>query len=270
MDDLAIGSAVRDLYAGGADGWATGAELVYLPLARALVDTSPDSFDDQVVLDAGAGTGAGTRALRAVGARPVAIDFVYEMLARDRANRPPAAVADLLYVPLRSDAVDAAIAPFVLNHLVDPLAALRELARVVRPGGVVLASTFSEKDRPPVKDLIDGVAARHGWSAPASYAWIKEKAMPLLAGRDEMARAASDAGLTDLSVIEEPIDVGVRAPEDLVRYRFGQGHLVGFLAGLSDAERASVFDEAVAAVRASHDGSAMAPTCVFLAARAAA
>ena len=40
-------------------------------------------------------------------------------------------------LPLESGSVDAAFANMVLHHAEDPAAMLREMARVVRPGGVV-------------------------------------------------------------------------------------------------------------------------------------
>jgi len=40
-------------------------------------------------------------------------------------------------MPLIDDSVDAAVATMVLHHATDPAAMLREMARVVRPGGTV-------------------------------------------------------------------------------------------------------------------------------------
>lgn len=46
---------------------------------------------------------------------------------------------DLYALPLDDDSVDIAHAHQVLQHLGDPVGALREMARVVRPGGIVAA-----------------------------------------------------------------------------------------------------------------------------------
>ena len=53
-------ATVGDLYEHGEDAWANGAELVYRPLAEALVATSPADLSGRSALDAGAGTGRGT------------------------------------------------------------------------------------------------------------------------------------------------------------------------------------------------------------------
>ncbi|MFC9265265.1 class I SAM-dependent methyltransferase [Streptomyces hydrogenans] len=97
------------------------------------------------VLDAGCGTGRALPPLRtAVGASGTVIgaDLTPEMLAEAvRAGRlgPEGATALLLAdvggLPLRDDGLDAVFGAGLVSHLADPVADLRELARVVRPGG---------------------------------------------------------------------------------------------------------------------------------------
>ncbi|WP_069812212.1 class I SAM-dependent methyltransferase [Streptomyces sp. TP-A0874] len=94
------------------------------------------------VLDAGCGTGRALPALRsAVGPRGtvLGIDLTPEMLEQaSRAGRHGSghlAVADVARLPLRSASLDAVFAAGLISHLPDPGANLRELARVVRPGG---------------------------------------------------------------------------------------------------------------------------------------
>ena len=100
------------------------------------------------MLDAGAGTGAASRALAAQPARPIAMDLSFGMLAWDAA-RPPGAVADIRALPLAAQSVDDAVAAFVLNHLTDSDAGLAELARVTCPGGGVLAAVSSTTSGDP-------------------------------------------------------------------------------------------------------------------------
>jgi len=258
-----------DLYHRAAAGWSAGAELVYQPLAHALVAVSPMPLADRCILDLGAGTGAGSRALQAVGAIPIAVDLALAMLRHDRALRPPAVVADVRRLPFAAGAADGALAPFVLNHVDQPVLVLGEVARGVRPGGVVLASTFSDADRPPVKELVDAVAIQHGWTPPPSYVWLKDHALDLLGSAGRMADAATAAGLVDVTVTEGPVEVGVSSVRDLVAFRLGMAHLSDFLASRSEDDRAALVAEAEAAVAQRHDGSDLAPSVVFLAARVA-
>jgi demethylmenaquinone methyltransferase / 2-methoxy-6-polyprenyl-1,4-benzoquinol methylase len=101
------------------------------------------------VPDAGAATGAASRALAAQPARPIAMDLSFGMLAWDAAARPPGAVADIRALPLAAQSVDDAVAAFVLNHLTDSDAGLAELARVTCPGGGVLAAVSSTTSGDP-------------------------------------------------------------------------------------------------------------------------
>lgn len=98
------------------------------------------------LLDAGCGGGSITIGLaEAVAPGPViGLDLEPERLveAQQRAHRHGVGnatfvVGDLYTVPFADAAFDAAFAHHVLQHLRDPGRALRELRRVLRPGGVV-------------------------------------------------------------------------------------------------------------------------------------
>ncbi|MFJ1812418.1 MULTISPECIES: class I SAM-dependent methyltransferase [unclassified Streptomyces] len=96
------------------------------------------------VLDAGCGTGRALTPLRAaVGPSGVVVgaDLTPAMLAaavragRDRAGR--LMLADVTALPFRSASLDAVLGAGLIAHLPRPEENLRELARVVRPGGTL-------------------------------------------------------------------------------------------------------------------------------------
>ncbi|MEU2508255.1 methyltransferase domain-containing protein [Streptomyces sp. NPDC007863] len=97
------------------------------------------------VLDAGCGTGRALPPLRAaVGPSGTVLgaDLTPEMLAEavQSGRRGPEGASALLLadvgrLPLRDGALDAVFGAGLVSHLADPVAGLRELARVVRPGG---------------------------------------------------------------------------------------------------------------------------------------
>ncbi|MFI5688758.1 class I SAM-dependent methyltransferase [Streptomyces sp. NPDC051636] len=96
------------------------------------------------VLDAGCGTGRALPPLRAaVGPSGVVIgvDLTPAMLraavraGRDREGR--LLLADVAALPLRSRSLDAVFGAGLIAHLPHPAENLRELARVVRPGGTL-------------------------------------------------------------------------------------------------------------------------------------
>ena len=243
-----------DHYAASGTRWALGAELVYRPIAAALVATSPHRLSGHIVLDAGAGTGAASAALRRCGAQVVATDLSPAMLAWQRAARPPCAAADIRALPLPLDTVDDSVAAFVLNHLGDPGTGLAELARVTRPGGAILAAVFANDSRSDARDRIDAAAVAAGWQAPAWYREMKTAAAPVLGTAEAMAAAARAAGLGRVHARERSVDVGVTKAGQLVRYRLGHPAFAAWLDALGPARAAGFATVAERAV-----GGAIAP-----------
>jgi len=93
--------------------------------------------DGHAVLDAGCGSGAFTRRLRAaLPASPmIAVDADERLLSR--VPRPLAVLGDLADPPVADASQDAVISRFVFQHLPDPVAIAARLRRVLRPGGLL-------------------------------------------------------------------------------------------------------------------------------------
>ncbi len=258
---------IADHYAGAGRGWARGAMLVYGPIAAELVALSPHPLEGRTVLDAGAGTGAVTAALLERGARPFAVDLSTGMLAWNPHVRHRCAAADVRELPLGAGCVDASVAAFVLNHLVDPGAGFAELVRVTAGGGAVLATVYSNASHSAVRDRVDTVVRDAGWQVPEWYVETKANAVPLLGSAPAMEAAARAAGLRDVRVEERPVDVGVTEPEQLVDYRLGQAHFATWLERIGDERAARVRRAAAYAIRSVMEP--YRPIVVFLAARVA-
>ncbi|WP_049984795.1 class I SAM-dependent methyltransferase [Halobellus rufus] len=94
------------------------------------------------VLDLAGGTGRASRGLRRVGFDPVVVDISAGMLARAREAGHEVVRGDVGALPIADDAIDAAVVVDALHHLPDPEAGLREAARVVAPGGVLVVQEF--------------------------------------------------------------------------------------------------------------------------------
>ncbi|HEY6275151.1 MAG TPA: class I SAM-dependent methyltransferase [Streptosporangiaceae bacterium] len=253
-----------DHYAGAGRRWATGATLVYGPIAAELVAMSPHPLAGCTVLDAGAGTGAVSSALAARRAHPIAMDQSIGMLAWNASARPPCVVADISALPLPAGRLDAAVAAFVLNHLMQPSAGLAELARVTRPGGAVLAAVFSNASRSQARDQVDAVAQEAGWQVPDWYTDLRANAVPILGTTGAMRAAANAAGLACVVVEERPVDVGVTEPEQLVSYRLGQPLFACWLDRIGPRRAAEVASHAADVIRPTMQP--YRPIVVFLAA----
>lgn len=99
------------------------------------------------LLDVGCGPGSLTAdlAARVAPGRVIAIDSAVAPLAEARAAAIQAGVdvevrvGDAYAIDLPDDSVDVVHAHQVLQHVSDPVAVLREMARVCRPGGVIAA-----------------------------------------------------------------------------------------------------------------------------------
>jgi demethylmenaquinone methyltransferase/2-methoxy-6-polyprenyl-1,4-benzoquinol methylase len=101
---------------------------------------------DDRVLDVATGTGAvALELVRRHGCRVVGVDQSAGMLdeARRRVNgRVELVEADAQSLPFADGEFDALTFTYLLRYVSDPAATLRELARVVRPGGTVAGLEF--------------------------------------------------------------------------------------------------------------------------------
>ncbi|WP_241490281.1 class I SAM-dependent methyltransferase [Leucobacter chromiiresistens] len=115
------------------------------------------------VLDLAAGTGTSSAAIAAHGAHVVAADFSEGMLAEGRKRHAGNDLiefqwADATQLPFADDSFDAATISYGLRNVNDPKAALREMRRVVKPGGRVVIAEFST----PPSALVRGPYAFYG------------------------------------------------------------------------------------------------------------
>ncbi len=103
----------------------------------------------KTILDLGAGTGHASRSLKRIhpGAMVVAVDIAPGMLARAKAQsrwlrRFERVRADAYSLPFRDASFDLVYSSLMLQWCDDLDAAFGEIARVLKPGGLLLFSTF--------------------------------------------------------------------------------------------------------------------------------
>jgi ubiquinone/menaquinone biosynthesis C-methylase UbiE len=102
-----------------------------------------------LLLDAGAGTGALSRRLAQAlpDVHPVLVDISPGMLARAADLHDPRAVASVEALPFADGTFDVVMSAWVIETVDDPAAAVTEMLRVLRPGGLVAYSFCSRPVR---------------------------------------------------------------------------------------------------------------------------
>ena len=151
------------------------------------------------ILDLAAGTGTSSVPFSAAGALVVPTDFSLGMLRVGKRRQPflPFVAGDGMRLPFRDEAFDAATISFGLRNIHDRMAGLRELLRVVRPGGRLVVCEFSHPTWAPFRTAYTEylmkalpAVARRTSSNPDAYVYLAES---IRAWPDQRALAADIA-----------------------------------------------------------------------------
>jgi len=147
--------------------------------------------------DLACGTGQMTTALAPFVRRVIAVDRSRAMLTAARKRLGAADHVDLRQgtleaLPIEDRTLDAAVICLALHYVSDPLAALRETARVLRPGGRVLVIDLLEHERQEYRQ-----AMGHVWMG---------------FGREQMAGWLAEAGFENARVLPLPAAPQAQGP----------------------------------------------------------
>jgi ubiquinone/menaquinone biosynthesis C-methylase UbiE len=153
-----------------------------------------------VVLDAGTGTGRVAAALQRRDRRLIAVDRSLEMLAKACARLDPersvALRADARTLPIASGSIDAVVCSGILHHLPQWPDAVVELARTLRPGGLLVVrepnARYPERWFAPLENLLERVFPPGDWPAHPEES-LSPTEFPIDPGR--LAAVARGAGL---------------------------------------------------------------------------
>ncbi len=174
---------------------------------RELVVEAVDPRPGQLVLDLAAGTGTSSEPFARAGATVVPTDLSLGMLRVGKQRKPELSfvAGDALALPYASDSFDAVTISFGLRNVEDTAAALAEMRRVTRPGGVLVVCEFSTPTWRPFRAVyanylvaaIPKIAALVS-SNPAAYSYLAES---IQAWPDQPTLAArlAEAGWHDVS-----------------------------------------------------------------------
>jgi SAM-dependent methyltransferase len=208
-----------------------------VPLAPQLADFAGVAAG-QRVLDVGCGPGALTAELvRRLGPAAVsAVDPSEPFVAAARERHPGVSVqrAAAEELPFGDQTFDAALAQLVVHFMADPVAGLRELARVTRKHGVVAACVW---------DLAGG-------GGPLTVFWEAARELdpdvadesPLAGGRQgHLAQLFRAAGLREIEEAVLSVDVEHPSFEEWWEpFTLGVGPAGGYAAGLDTKRQAQL------------------------------
>jgi ubiquinone/menaquinone biosynthesis C-methylase UbiE len=148
--------------------------------------------------DLGCGTGQVAAALAPFVAQVIAVDRSGDMLQAARRRLGDLQNVDVRHgeleaLPLGDGALDAATLLLVLHHVPDPAEALREAARVLRPGGRLLVCDMLPHDREEYREQMG-----HVW---------------LGFSEDQMRKLLAGAGFDKVRFARLPADPAAKGPE---------------------------------------------------------
>lgn len=199
------GSVAYDRVAGSYDETRGG-----LDRGRRMAGIMADLLPERgPLLEVGVGTGAVSAGLAELGRTVVGVDLSLPMLAVARDRLPGrVAAADALRLPVRSGSVAGVCLIHVLHLVANVPATLAEAARVLRPGGTLVATAFPIE--PVEGDVFEELDRMHGRIG--------------VSRRDDdpdlIVRLAADAGFDLVSRRDEPgRKVTPRTEADLIEAR---------------------------------------------------
>jgi ubiquinone/menaquinone biosynthesis C-methylase UbiE len=132
-----------------ANQWDTMRQGFFSEAVREKVYEIADVKEGQLAADIGAGTGFVTEGLLLKGLRVIAVDQSGEMLDQMKQKFKGFEGVDYRHgeaehLPIKDDTVDYAMANMYLHHVEDPLVAIKEMVRILKPGGKIALSDLDE------------------------------------------------------------------------------------------------------------------------------
>ncbi len=178
-------SSTKEYFDDNASNWDQLRSGFFRPEVRNIAIQKAYLRPEYAVLDMGAGTGFISEAVAPLVRRVYLVDGSEAMLEEAQRNLKHLDnlefhTADGSHIPLPAESMDVVFANMYLHHCLDPLAAIKEMVRVLRPGGRLVLTDLDEH----------------------THAWLKEEMADTWQGfsRAQIADWFAEADLVNISL----------------------------------------------------------------------
>ena len=165
-----------------------------------MYDRIPEVIRNKDVLEIATGPGLLAKHVASASKTIIATDYSEGMIAQAKKGVYPTKlrfeVADATALPYKDDSFDAVIISNALHIIPEPERALREIDRVLRPDGVLIAPNFVEHKGTTVSRIwsgilrVAGVRFAHQWSAQEYLQFLEVNGWKVTFSKEMAARIA--------------------------------------------------------------------------------